>query len=123
MVFRYVGRVHHACHVAVPAVDAVAVRFEADGVQVPFRDGPEAPVFPVWQTAEFRGSGEHVEAEVVPCGEEAAEGGFEAGGFRERSRPRRGGAGRARRLSCRSFFVPPPYGVVCDCFEVHGSCV
>ena len=55
MVFPYIGRVHHACHVAVPAVDAVAVCLEADGVQVSFRGGPEGPVSLIRQVAEFRG--------------------------------------------------------------------
>ena len=119
MVFRYVCGVHHACHVAVPTVDAVSVRFEAYGVQVAFRDGPEVPVSLIWQTAEFRGSGEYVEAEPVSSGEEAAEGGFEVGGFRECSGLRCGCAWRARSLFCLSFFVPPPYGMMCNPFEVH----
>ena len=123
MVFPYIGRVHHACHVAVPTIDAVAVRLEADGVQVSFRGGSECPVFPVRQTAELRGFGEHVETELVSFGEEAAEGGFEVSGFRERFRLRCGDVGRTHRLSCRSFFVPPPYGIMCNPFEIHSSCV
>ena len=123
MVFPYIGRVHHACHVAVPAVDAVAVCFEADGIQVSFRGGPEGPVSLIRQVAEFRGFCEHVETELVSFGEEAAEGGFEVSGFRERFRLRYGDVGRTNRLSCRSFFVPPPYGIMCNPFEIHSSCV
>ena len=81
MVFPYVCRVHHACHVAVPTVDAVAVCFEADGVQVSFRGGPEGSVSLIRQAAELRGFGEHVEAELVSFGEETAEGRLEVGGF------------------------------------------
>ncbi|CCZ00684.1 conserved domain protein [Paraprevotella clara CAG:116] len=81
MVFPYIGGVHHACHVAVPTVDAVAVCFEADGIQVSFRGGPEGPVFLISQTAEFRGFGKNVEAELVSFGEETAEGRLEVGGF------------------------------------------
>ena len=114
---------HHACHVAVPTVDAVSVRFEADGVQVPFRDGPEGAVLLIRQAAEFRGSGEHVEAEPVSSGEEAAEGGFKIGGFRECSGLRCGCAWRARSLFRLSFFVPPPYGMMCNSFEVHSGYV
>ena len=46
MVFPYVRRMHHACYISVPTVDAVAVCFEADGVQVAFRGGPEGSVSP-----------------------------------------------------------------------------
>ena len=83
MVFPYVCGMHHACHVAVPTVDAVAVCFEADGVQVSFRGWPEGLVFLIRQIAEFRGFGEHVETELVSFGEEVAEGGLEVGGFGE----------------------------------------
>ena len=123
MVFPYVCGVHHACHIAVPAVDAVAVCLEADGVQVSFRGGPEGPVSLIRQVAEFRGFCEHVETELVSFGEETAEGGFEVGGFRERFRLRCGDVCRTHRLSCRSFFVPPPYGIMCNPFEIHSSCV
>ena len=81
MVFPYVCGVHHACHVAVPAVDAVAVYFETDGIQVAFRGGPEGPVSLIRQVAEFRGFGEHVETELVSFGEETAEGRLEVGGL------------------------------------------
>ena len=110
-------------HVAVPTVDAVAVCFEADGVQVSFRGGPEGSVSLIRQAAELRGFGEHVEAELVSFGEETAEGGFEVGGFRERFRLRCSDVGRTHRLSCRSFFVPPPYGIMCNPFKIHSSCV
>ena len=81
MVFPYVCGVHHACHVPVPTVDAVAVCFEADGIQITFCGRPEDPVSLIRQVAEFRGFGEHVETELVSFGEEVAEGGFKAGGF------------------------------------------
>mgnify|MGYP000255427301 CR=1 FL=1 len=74
MVFPYVCGMHHTCHISVPAVDAVAVCFEADGVQVAFRGGPEGSVALIRQVAELRGFGEHVEAELVSFGEEVAEG-------------------------------------------------
>ena len=61
--------------------------------------------------------------ELVSFGEEAAEGGFEVRGFRERFRLRCSDVGRTHRLSCRSFFVPPPYGIMCNPFEIHSSCV
>ena len=81
MVFPYICGVHHACHVPVPTVDAVAVRLEADGVQVSFRGGPEGPVSLIRQAAELRGFGEHVEAELVSFGEEVAESGLKVSGF------------------------------------------
>ena len=84
MVFPYVRRMHHACYISVPTVNAVAVCLEADGIQIPFRGGPEGPVSLIRQAAELRGFGEHVETELVSFGEEVAEGGLEVGGFRGR---------------------------------------
>ena len=76
-----VRRMHHACYISVPTVNAVAVCLEADGIQIPFRGGPEGPVSLIRQAAELRGFGEHVETELVSFGEETAEGRLEVGGL------------------------------------------
>ena len=73
MVGLHVCGIDHAGQVAVPAGDARAVGFHADGVQVAARDRTESRVPRVTLMAELRGSRQPVEAELIAAGEEPPE--------------------------------------------------
>ena len=130
-----VGRVDYSRHITVPAVDAVAVCFEAYRVQVALRDGVERYLVFSCFSAEFRSLGKQVVAELKMTGKKRLQGVVEDGCTRElrlacctgglfrslaRLRFRCEAVGRVGISVGTTLLIPPFYGRTHEEVVVHG---